>query len=49
MTNLECGFGRAHPLRPEPLAEPAYDAAGDLEGPSRFILTPTGDGTEVVF
>src|SRR5262249_11498635 len=33
----------------EPPAELAYDAAGDLEGHGRFVLTPTDDGTKVVF
>jgi uncharacterized protein YndB with AHSA1/START domain len=35
--------------RSEPPAEVAYDAGGDLVGHGRFVLTPTDDGTEVVF
>jgi uncharacterized protein YndB with AHSA1/START domain len=33
----------------DPPCEAAYDAAGDLTGRGRFVLTPRGDGTEVVF
>lgn len=33
----------------EPPAELVYDASGDLAGRGRFVLTPTDDGTAVVF
>jgi uncharacterized protein YndB with AHSA1/START domain len=35
--------------RVEPPRELAYQAEGDLAGQGRFVLTPLGEGTEVVF